>query len=86
MKRILKVTLEIEVEDMTEAELADAGFYDDEDEEEGRPELLLSGEYEAREIADLLPGVVTHPDNEMFAGSGIFVKVADVKVSGAEWA
>ena len=86
---ILLVTLEIDVTDMTEEQLRDAGWFElmeDEDTEEAESfPGPASAEYEAHEIAGLLPGAIGHPDAELFAGSGVFVNLGEVRVTSARW-
>lgn len=87
MKRTLILTLEIEVEDMSPEELADAGWEEDvwDDESEDEADGSFVEELEPREIADLIPFAIKHPDSELFAGSGIFANLGDVRVKAADW-
>lgn len=81
--KTLTVTLEIDLSNLSEAQLRDAGWepYDDED---GLPcvDDAFPDEY-----ADLLKGAVAHEEfhAEMFAGSNIFAAITDVRASKAEW-
>jgi hypothetical protein len=84
--RTMSVLLNITVEALQGEELDAAGFNDclGDDEEDEMTNLIT--DYSAAEIARLLPFAITHPDNEMFAGSGFFVKLSDVTVIKSEWA
>lgn len=78
----LIVTLEIDVSDMTDDQLKDAGWEDFDN--EGSPRVA---EYDAREIADLIPNVLNFDDvkAEMFAGSDIFANFDKVRVRSASY-
>lgn len=82
MKKTLIVTLEIELSNMDEAQLKEAGYepWDD----DGDPRV---GDYEPREIAECLEGVLSYPETqaEAFAGSAIYANVLGVKLKNAEW-
>lgn len=88
MKRTLILKLEIEVEDMSPEELADAGYgefeYDDESEDEADGSFVEG--LDPYEIAELVPHAIKHPDSEIFAGSGIFANLGEVRVKSADWA
>jgi hypothetical protein len=86
--RTLTVTLNIEVRDMTTEELADAGaepMEGEEDDDEGVPTLADTSPHE---IAGLIPHTLTFGEvqDEMFAGSGVFVRLTKAEVEFAGWA
>jgi hypothetical protein len=83
MTRRLQVTLELEVEDLSDEERR-VGI---EDEDVDDPDMWPAtvAELEANEIADLLPAVVTSPDSEMFAGSNVYASITKVDVVASIW-
>lgn len=84
MTRKLIVTLEFDMSSMSDDELMDAGWEDDEDGEEGSPGV---SDYDAREIASLIPYIFNDETvaAEMFAGSNIFLRVDGVRVATQKW-
>lgn len=83
--KTMTVTLTIEVEAIQGRELDEAGFYEGLG-SEGEDEMTnLIADYDPAEIARLIPFALTHPDNEMFAGSGLFVKLGKIAVEKAGW-
>lgn len=88
--KILTVTLEIEIGEMSDDQLREAGWFslmepDEDEEDEDELETPLVDEFGAHEIAGLLPGAISHPDAELFAGSGVFVTLGEVRVTSASW-
>ena len=83
--RSMTVTLTIVVEALQGDDLFDAGFFEGIEEDDGEPLTNLIADYSPVEIADLLPSAITHPDNEIFAGSGLFVKLGEITVIKSEW-
>lgn len=83
--RTLSILLNIEVEALQGADLEDAGFLDcfDDDDEDSMTNLI--SDYSPQEIAELIPRAITHPDNEVFAGSGMYLKFCGVRVVASEW-
>lgn len=80
--RTIQVVLDIDIRDFTEAELAecDPGF--GEDYSDGLPEV---DDYSPREIADLIAPALNAAEtqDEMFAGSGMFIRISDVRLVSA---
>lgn len=86
MTRTLTVTLELQVEDLSDDErrdgLSDEDLAELEDEDD---EPARVAELEPQEIADLLPYAITSPDNEMFAGSGVYAAIKSATVVSSSW-
>lgn len=82
--RTLTVTLQIKMRDMTQAELEDAHAFDMDDEDEG---VETVADLSPHSIAELIPGTLKFSEiqDEMFAGSGVFVRIEDVEIEFAGW-
>ena len=81
-ERTFQLVLDVTVRGFTAEEIAECGPTYDEFEEYGAPEI---DEYSARDIADLIaPSILAdETQDEMFAGSGMFIRIADVHVVSA---
>jgi len=80
----LVVTLEIDVSDMSDEELTDAGYY--EFSEEGEPDPTVS-DYHPKEVAECVRFALMSSDvkDEMFAGSDMFLNVGNIQVVSAQY-
>lgn len=80
----LVVTLEIDVSDMSDEELTDAGYY--EFSEGGEPDPTAS-DYHPKDVAECVKFAIMSPDAkaEMFAGSDMFLNVGDVRIVSAQY-
>lgn len=88
MKRKLNVTLEIEVEDLSEdqiSEIIESFAYEFSD-EEIREEFSGIGEYRAEEVAKVLSYLGNDwAQDELWAGSDVYARFTDVKVINSSW-
>lgn len=80
MKKTITITLEIEVRDMSKWELSECGVHEDDFLEEGG--LPTAADYTAEELADRIPLVLKldETQDEMFAGSDMYVRIANVRL------
>ncbi len=85
MKRTLRVVIELEVRDPTQAELDENDFNIDEYEIDGDPTDWVST-MSPSELSESIGYALESENNpEMFAGSGIFVQTGNAKVKDIEW-
>jgi len=90
MSRLLRVTMEIEVEDLSPADRLDcaAGLcFDEEAPEDVAAELPLVADLSAQEVARVLPGLTQEDlQAELWAGSEVYATFGKATVIAAEWA
>lgn len=89
MNRKLVVTLEIDVADLTDTErreLATGLCFDGEDPSDVEADLPSVADTDPRDIAHVLTALKhDYAQEELWGGSEVFAKFADVKVRSAEW-
>lgn len=83
--RTLIVTLALNVDDVSDEERREGLFLEEGEEPDEMDLPAPVAELHPDDIADLLPTAILSPDNEMFAGSGVFAQITDVTVKNAAW-
>lgn len=81
MKRKIVLTVEMELADMSLEERREAAR------DYGCAASDLQGvrDAEPQDIAECVQFALEHPDNEMWAGSELYVEAKSIKVTGAKW-
>lgn len=88
--RMMRVTLDVLVTDMTDADRLDMArglcFEDDEDPAEIEKDFPRVAEYSAGEVASVIETLGhAYAQEEMWAGSEVYAKFDRVKVVSADW-
>lgn len=83
--RTLIVTLEIEVEDVSDEERREGLFLEEGEEPDELDLPAPVAELEPADLAALLPAVITSDEVEMFAGSNIFANFTNARVAASLW-
>lgn len=80
MAKTMRVTLEVDVDDLSPSAMAEARG--DMDDGESPPTLASTT---AKEAARALENINEHTGGELFAGSGIYVRFLECRVVSARW-